>query len=219
MKGTFDNLKGSGKPLQKDVAAENPFISAEDYLLNAYVKRNGATPPWVELQQGIKEFDLEAWFLLTLHSELDVSVNTFRGILQNAWIRRATRTLSASYSYDLVYLSTLTAEKLSQMRDPEWENKERAYHEHAVAELNSQVRRYNGLAPYSVRRGLHTVEGELARCYANSGRHILDALKADPKSTKFRNSKTYNSALGGQSDEMPTLWSQLVQAMRSLFRM
>jgi DnaJ homolog subfamily C member 28 len=219
MKGAFDNLKGIGKPLQKDVAAANPFISAEDYLLNAYVQRNGATPPWVELQQGMDRFSYKIRFIFTLRSELDASVNTFREILQSAWIRRATRMLSASYNYDPVYLSSLTEEKLSQMRDSEWEHKERAYHEHAVAEINSQVRRYNGLAPYSVRRGLHTVEGELARCYAKSGRLILDALKTDPKSAVHGNSKTYTSELGGRSNEMPTLWYQLVQAMRSLFRL
>jgi DnaJ homolog subfamily C member 28 len=219
MKGAFDNLKGIGKPLQKDVAADNPFISAEDYLLNAYVQRNGATPPWVELQQGMNRFNHKIRFMFTLRSELDASVNTLREILQNAWIRRATRMLSASYNYDPVYLSSLTEAKLSQMRDSEWENKERAYHEHAVAELNSQVRRYNGLAPYSVRRGLHTVEGELARCYAKSGRLIFDALKTDPKSAVHGNSKTSTSELGGQSNEMSTLWYQLVLAMRSLFRL
>ena len=52
-RGAFDNLKGAGKPLQKEVAENNPFISSEEYLLNAYVQRNGATPPWVELQQGM----------------------------------------------------------------------------------------------------------------------------------------------------------------------
>jgi len=126
--------------------------------------------------------------------------------------------LSASHNYDPAYLSSLTAEKLSQVRDSEWEHKERSYHEHAIAELNSQVRRYNGLAPYSVRRGLYTVKGELSRCYASSGRHILDALKADPKPAISRNLKTYSAEFGGQLNEIPTIWAQLVQAIRSLFR-
>lgn len=104
------------------------------------------------------------------------------------------------------------------MRDAEWEQKERGYHEHAIAELNSQVRRYNGIAPPSVRRGLFTVEGELTRCYANCGQYILDALKADPNPVGYSNYNTYPSGSGGQSGETPTLWQQLVQAIRTLFR-
>lgn len=155
---------------------------------------------------------------MTPYPELDSQVQTFRNILQTAWIRRATRILNVSYNYDPSYLSTLTAEDLSQMKDSDWEKKERSYHEHAVAELNSLVRRYNGIAPYPVRRGLYTVEDELIRCYACSGHHILDALKAAPKSTVSGNYETHSSDSGRHSNELPTLWSQLVQAMCSLFR-
>lgn len=199
-RGAFDNLKGFGKPIEKDPADNNPFIDAEEALLNSWVRRNGASPPWVELQH-----------------DLDSSVQTFRDILQTAWIRRAVRMLNQSGNYDPSYLATATPESLSLLRDVEWEQKERAYHEHAIAELNSQVRRYNGLAPYSVRRGLFTVESELARCYSNCGQHILDALKASPDSAVSSKYKTYSSGSSGQSSEAPTVWQQVVQAMRTLF--
>ena len=30
----------------------NPFIAREEFLMNRIVQRNGAAPPWVELQAG-----------------------------------------------------------------------------------------------------------------------------------------------------------------------
>ena len=30
----------------------NPFIGREEFLMNRIVQRNGAAPPWVELQAG-----------------------------------------------------------------------------------------------------------------------------------------------------------------------
>ena len=153
-----------------------------------------------------------------IYTELDFNVQTFRDVLQAAWVRRASRTLGNSYSYDPSYLATATAESLSRMRDPEWEKKEFSYHTYAIAELNSQVRRYNGIAPYSVRRGLYTVEGELARVYANCGQHILDALKASPNSVPESKYKTYPSGSGAQSSEPATLWQELIRAIRTLFR-
>lgn len=31
---------------------KNPFIGREEFLMNRIVQRNGAAPPWVELQAG-----------------------------------------------------------------------------------------------------------------------------------------------------------------------
>lgn len=31
---------------------KNPFIEREEFLMNRIVQRNGAAPPWVELQAG-----------------------------------------------------------------------------------------------------------------------------------------------------------------------
>lgn len=31
---------------------KNPFIGREEFLMNRIVQRNGAVPPWVELQAG-----------------------------------------------------------------------------------------------------------------------------------------------------------------------
>lgn len=36
----------------------NPFIGREEFLMNRIVQRNGAVPPWVELQTGKTGFIL-----------------------------------------------------------------------------------------------------------------------------------------------------------------
>ena len=35
---------------------KNPFVSREEFLMNRIVQRNGAAPPWVELQAGKLRF-------------------------------------------------------------------------------------------------------------------------------------------------------------------
>ncbi|CAG8767673.1 4204_t:CDS:2, partial [Acaulospora colombiana] len=95
------------------------------------------------------------------------------------------------------------AEGLSLMRDREWEEKEKSYHEHAIAELNTLVRRYNGIAPYAVRRGLHTREVELARCYETSGERILSELRAG-QSQRTTSSSVYPQARTSM-EETPNL--------------
>lgn len=36
----------------RDNEQANPFIPREEFLMNRIVQRQGAAPPWVELQQG-----------------------------------------------------------------------------------------------------------------------------------------------------------------------
>ena len=31
---------------------KNPFVGREEFLMNRIVQRNGAVPPWIELQAG-----------------------------------------------------------------------------------------------------------------------------------------------------------------------
>jgi DnaJ homolog subfamily C member 28 len=56
--GSFDNIKGRGKPVAISNDEKNPFIGREEFLLNRIVQRNGAVPPWVELQTGKIRFIL-----------------------------------------------------------------------------------------------------------------------------------------------------------------
>jgi DnaJ homolog subfamily C member 28 len=50
-------------------------------------------------------------------------------------------------------------------RDPGWEQRERSYHEVALKEVNSLVRKYNGAAPYTVRRPFYARNIEMERVY------------------------------------------------------
>jgi len=52
LSGAFKNVKGRGKPLVRSADESNPFIAREEFLMNRIVQRNGATPPWVDVQGG-----------------------------------------------------------------------------------------------------------------------------------------------------------------------
>lgn len=53
LEGQFKTLKGRGKPLVQITDEKNPFIAREEFLMNRIVQRNGAAPPWVEIQGGV----------------------------------------------------------------------------------------------------------------------------------------------------------------------
>jgi DnaJ family protein C protein 28 len=73
-------------------------------------------------------------------------------------------------------LASFTLADVQAYRDEEWMAREHAYHTVAVDELNSLVRKYNGLAPYSVRRPYHVLAAELDRVYLEAGRDVLSGL-------------------------------------------
>ena len=74
-------------------------------------------------------------------------------------------------------LPKLTLADVTTMRDAEWEDKERSYHETALEEVNALVRKYNGLAPYAVRRAYYMRRAELERVYKEAGEDILQGLE------------------------------------------
>ena len=123
--------------------------------MNRIVQRQGAVPPWVEIQ-----------------GELDAALATFRAVLKQSWVRRAVRMLTLSRRP----LYELSLADMRALRDSEWEARERAYHESALAEANALVRKYNALAPYAVRRSYYVLDVELGRAYEESGEDILREL-------------------------------------------
>ncbi|KAH9927083.1 uncharacterized protein BXZ73DRAFT_49078 [Epithele typhae] len=155
--GHFKNIRGRGQPMVRATEDKNPFIGREEFLMNRIVQRQGAAPPWVEIQ-----------------GELETAVHAFREIVKQSWTRRALRTLTALHPASL--LPRLTLDDVTAMRDPEWEAKERSYHETALEELNSLVRKYNGLAPYAVRRAYYMRSVELERVYKEAGEDILEGF-------------------------------------------
>jgi len=86
-------------------------------------------------------------------------------------MRRAIRVLANEHPPEILH--KLTLQDIKKHRDPEWFAKEKGYHEAAVAQLNSLVRKYNGLAPYSVRRPYYSREVETGRLYEDCAEDIM----------------------------------------------
>jgi aarF domain-containing kinase len=49
--GWFDNVKGRGKPITED--PDLLHMDRTEFHLNRIMKRQGAKPPWIELQNGM----------------------------------------------------------------------------------------------------------------------------------------------------------------------
>jgi DnaJ family protein C protein 28 len=163
--------------------------------MNRIVQRQGATPPWVEVQ-----------------GELEVAVATFRSVLKQSWVRRAVRMLTLSRRP----LRELSLADLRTLRDGEWEARERAYHESALEEVNALVRKYNALAPYAVRRAYYVRDVELDRSYEESAEDILQELGG-----RLGGSGAGNSAVRDEEDGLTVMGAQSqgnVFRLRDLFR-
>jgi len=144
--------------------------------MNRIVQRNGAAPPWVDIQGGEPRPRLTCTCTATDTSlDLESDVYTFRQILRQSWIRRTLRMLSLAHPHPHL-LAKLTLGNIKAHRDSEWVSKERAYHETAVANLNALVRKYNGLAPYAVRRSYYIREVEVERLYEDCAQEIMDGI-------------------------------------------
>ncbi|KAG1755395.1 hypothetical protein EDB19DRAFT_1867592 [Suillus lakei] len=178
--GHFDKIKGRGQPMVRLSDEHNPFIAREEFLMNRIVQRNGAAPPWVEVQ-----------------IELETAVNSFRDVLQQSWTRRAIRTLTMLQPASM--LPSLSLGSVTSLRDREWEERERAYHDTAVAELNSLVRKYNALAPYSVRRPYYSREAELAKAYQDCGDDILLGISERRREMHSRSGASPLSEVGSSA--------------------
>jgi len=153
--GHFKSIKGRGQPLIREMAESNPFIAREEFLMNRIVQRNGAAPPWIDLQTE--------------------AVSSFRAVLLQSWTRRAVRMLTLSRPPS--ELLSFTLDDCRLLRDSEWEARERSYHDIAIGEVNTVVRRYNGVAPYAVRRPIYDRAAELKKVYEDGAEEILKAVR------------------------------------------
>ncbi|KAH9071613.1 hypothetical protein EDB83DRAFT_260474, partial [Lactarius deliciosus] len=163
--GLFRSIRGRGRPLERNSEEHNPFIARDEFLLNRIVRRQGAAPPWVEVQGG-----------------LEVAIAAFRTALRRSWVRRAVRVLALTHSR----LSLPSLADLRALRDEEWETREKVYHDSALVEVNSLVRKYNALAPYAVRRAYYVREVELANIYDQSAEEILREIERRSRGSRMR---------------------------------
>ena len=77
--GLFKENKLRGKPIERDMEEKNPFLAREEYFMNRIVKRQGAAPPWVELNM-----------------ELETELGSWRQRFTDSWVRRASRMITTS---------------------------------------------------------------------------------------------------------------------------
>ena len=163
--------------------------------MNRIVQRQGAAPPWVEVQ-----------------GQLEVAVVTFRSVLKQSWVRRAVRMLTLSRRLP----GELSLADLRALRDKEWEARERAYHESALEEINALVRKYNGLAPYAVRRAYYVRDVELDRAYEESAEDIIQELEGRLGGSGAGSPD--GTAVRGEEDVMGAQSQGNVLRLRDLFR-
>lgn len=172
-----------GKPFEKDLHANNPFLKGEERIMNRLIQKQGAAPPWVEL-----------------NGQVENHTRDFRHRLKNSWLRRASRIILATphLRSGLEPLTELSAQSsfhtleqnkdsfsagqqrlfhlVAKYSDAEWESREEAYHEAAIRDVNNVIRRYNIVAPVSARRGLLTRQWELLRVRDESKTELFHIL-------------------------------------------
>lgn len=148
--------------------------------MNRLIQRQGASPPWVELNHSV-----------------DVETNEWRDRIIDNWVRRASRMIlssshlrrgleglkvDAAASFSSVKEDSLSEGQkrlitlVDQYRDAEWVAREKEYHEASLKEVNNVIRKYNVVAPQSVRKGLLTRERELQRTYEDSRIRLIRRL-------------------------------------------
>ena len=112
----------------------------------------------------------------TVLVEMESAITSFRQVLRQSWSRRVFLVLTTAIPPPPP--DRLTVDYIMNMRDPEWEERERSYHEIALGEVNSLVRKYNAMAPYIARRALYIRDVELERLYKESAKEIHEKLVA-----------------------------------------
>jgi DnaJ homolog subfamily C member 28 len=110
---------------------------------------------------------------LTPYPAVDSSLLTFRQILIQGWVRHALRKMSTGPSG---ILSRDKFESSTLLGDKQWENRENSFHITALEEVNSLIRNYNSVAPYSVRKAYIDLQAELKRTYQVSWQIIREEL-------------------------------------------
>ena len=131
-------------------------------------------------------FEILSDFFLKSSLELESSLSSFRDTLRSTWTRRAVRLLTATGNIEArTRLLNLSISDVENLRDKEWEKSQSGYHTAAVEDINSLVRRYNGVAPYPVRRVYISWETELLRVYSESAHDIVKGIKERLKGSKF----------------------------------
>ncbi|CBQ69082.1 conserved hypothetical protein [Sporisorium reilianum SRZ2] len=231
----FRENKLRGKPIVRDMQEKNPFLAREEYFMNRIVRRQGAAPPWVELNMEL-ESELKAW----------------RGRVDEAWVRRASRmiTTSPALGEGLEPLPTPTAppsdpsapsggpapsqplhlptartpgearllDVATRYRDAEWQTREHAYHTHELHRLNDLIRKHNHLAPFTAHKGLMVLDVELAAMWARTlptlVAEVSDILRAKADGREGRRKDGWDAAVDREGIVRYDVWGREVRVGR-----
>jgi DnaJ homolog subfamily C member 28 len=102
-------------------------------------------------------------------------LNAFRQILIQSWVRHVKRKLSTespgTFSNDRYESAVLS-------RDRQWELRENSFHITALEEVNTLIRNYNNVAPYTVRKTYIDLQSELERAYRDSQQLIREEISS-----------------------------------------
>lgn len=130
------------------------FSDTGSLLMNRIVKRQGALPPWIELQNN-----------------LDGAVNAFRSTLLTTYTTHLVRTVISTNT-----LTVLPPLHSVPDHDEAWEARELKFHEENIRQINDLTRRMNAVAPNVARRPVLTREIELSRI---RGDRLRDSVWAE----------------------------------------
>ncbi|CDK28680.1 unnamed protein product [Kuraishia capsulata CBS 1993] len=168
-RGEFNNVT-RGKPFKRDFNTENAYLDRTEYHLNNILKRQDAMPPWIEKQGSV-----------------DAAIRKFRESLDQAWRKRAIVLFSDRFPKSdleekLRFLNKyIKAEDRSnrseQLRDFEWEEKQRKYLKAKLRSLNDNIRGYNLQAPLPSQKMYLDIEKELKLAYKRVAPALPEALK------------------------------------------
>jgi len=86
--------------------------------------------------------------------------------------------------------------------------REKAYHESALAEVNALVRKYNALAPYSVRRAYYVRDVELGRMYEEGTEDIIQEFTGRLRGSRPGAGNPEERAFRDEEDELTVIGVQ-----------
>ena len=141
--------------------------------MNRIVKRQGALPAWIELQNN-----------------LDGAINAFRNTLLTTYTTHVVRTIISTNT-----LNPLPPAHTIPDHDEAWEARELKFHEENIKQINDLTRRMNAQAPNVARRSLLTRDIELSRVRGDRLRESVWA-EVQRRSAEVRVQST-NSAPSG----------------------
>ena len=141
--------------------------------MNRIVKRQGALPAWIELQNN-----------------LDAAINAFRNTLLTTYTTHLVRTIISTNT-----LNPLPPAHSIPDHDEAWEARELKFHEENIRQINDLTRRMNAQAPNVARRPILVRELELNRVRGERLRENVWA-EVQRRSAEVRAQSTNNAPSG-----------------------